>query len=154
MDIIKYFTNIQLQLKDTANYKFCKVSGLANLEEVLEDRRSKRFLAVDESQDGNSSRGGGGGFFEQRFYTVFLLFKVESRDGSREEGMNEVRSIYRKIHARLLKDKKERTDMFFVDENLRFNEIEYIGNDCAGIMFHLTNNEAVNLVYNPDDWNQ
>jgi len=153
MDIIAYFQNICNTLVDTRDtYTFAKVSGLSHLEEVLDDRKSTRWLAVDKSQDGNSYRGGNGGFFERRFHTVFLIFKMTKRDQDHEPGMNEVRTIYKKIHSKIIHDRKINQDMFFMDEELRFNEIEYIGDNCAGLMFHLTNDEATDLRYNPDDW--
>ena len=127
-------------------------SPKVELEEVLNDRRSLHFLALDESQDGNTFRGGGGGFFEKRFYTVFLLFRLDRSENNREAGMDEVRMIYHKIHSKLLKDRKELSDMFFVDENLQFNEIDYVGNNCAGLMFHLINDEAIDLTYDPNEW--
>lgn len=153
MDIIAYFKNICNTLVYTRDtYTFAKVSGLSHLEEVLEDRKNNRWLAVDESQDGNTFRGNGGGFFERRFYTVFLIFKMEKRGADRAPGMAEVRTIYKKIHSKIIRDRKLRQDMFFIEEELRFNEIEYIGDNCAGLMFHLTNDEAKDLQYNPDDW--
>ncbi len=156
MDMIAYFNTICNTLKLTAGkYTFCKVTGLANLEEVLfGDRKNKYWMAIDKSQDGNTFRGGNASFFEKRFHTVFLLFRINDRKNEYDDKMEEVRTIYRKIHSKLIRDRNTGVaGLQNIDLDIRFNEIEYIGNDCAGLMFHVTNDEATNLVYDAADWN-
>ena len=76
-DPITYMKNLHWELKITREkYSFATVSGVNELEEVLENsKRNDYFFAVDDSQDGFTYRLGGG-YFERRPYTVFILGKA------------------------------------------------------------------------------
>lgn len=153
-DAVTYMEGIQSQLKVTkTGYKFARVSGLNDLEEVIENaKRETKFFAVDDSQDGVTYRGAGAGFFERRQYTVFLLHRVKynNMDG-RKVTLDEVRSVFRNILSRLIKDKM--TIPVLDVERTNFYEVPpAFAQGCSGIYFFFNVNYPVDLRYDSTEW--
>lgn len=153
-DPVAYMQTLCNQLNATAGkYTFARVSGIAALEEVLENsRRSNSFFAIDDSEDGITFRGAGATYFERRPYTVFLVAKAEYGDmDARASVLAETRAIYRSILSRLIKDK--RTITVLDCENIRFFEVApAFATGCAGIYFIFYVENPVNLVYDATAW--
>lgn len=153
-DPITYMQTLHSKLKLTnETYRFCKVSGIAALEEVLESfKREKHFFAVDDSQDGITFRGAGGGYFERRPYTVFILGKADYGNmAQRETVLAEAKTIYRNILSKLVKDKLaiQVIDM----QSIRFFEVPpAFAFGSAGIYFIFTVENPVNLTYDAESW--
>jgi hypothetical protein len=151
---IEYLKTLHSTLKLTKDtYRFCKVSGVSALEEVLANfKREKYFFAVDDSQDGVTFRGAGGGYFERRPYTVFILGKAEyGKMDQREAVLTEAKSIYRNILTRLIKDKL--TIKVIDMETIRFFEVPpAFAFGCSGLYFIFTVENPVNLVYDAAEW--
>lgn len=153
-DPVAYMMDIHGKLKATmTKYKFTKVSGVDNLEGVLQNSRHESyFFAVDDSEDGITFRGAGGGFFERRQYTVFILGKAKYGDMTkRAEVLDEARSIYRSIVTRIIKDKG--TIPIINTEQIRFFEVPpAFATGCSGLYFNFSVENAIDLVYNAADW--
>lgn len=153
-DPINYMQALHSKLKLTKDkYKFCRVSGLAALEEVLEGfKREKYFFAVDDSQDGITFRGPGGGYYERRPYTVFIIGKADYGNmDQRATVLNEAKEIYRDILTRLI---KEKLTIQVIDlQNIRFYEVPpAFAFGCSGLYFIFTVENPVSLTYNAAAW--
>jgi hypothetical protein len=153
-DPIAYMQTLHGKLKATkTKYKFTTVSGVDNLEGILQNsRHDNYFLAVDDSEEGVTFRGAGGGFFERRQYTVFILGKAKYGDMvKRAEVMAEARGIYRSLVSKLVKDKN--SIPVINTEQIRFHEVPpAFATGCSGLYFHFTVENAIELVYNAADW--
>lgn len=151
---ITYMQSLHSELKLTKDkYRFCRVSGVNALEEVIENfKTSKFFFAVDDSQDGNTFRGAGGGYFERKQYTVYILGRAEYGNmEQRETVLAEARTIFRSILSRLIKDKL--TIPVLSAENTRFYEVPpAFAFGTSGLYFIFTVENPVNLVYDAAEW--
>lgn len=153
-DPIAYLQTVHSKLKATkTKYKFCRISGIAALEEVLQNfKREKYFFAIDDSQDGLTFRGAGGGYFERRPYSVFILGKADYGNmDQREAVLAEAKVIYRNILTKLIKDKLaiKVIDM----ETIRFYEVPpAFASGCSGLYFIFTVENPVNLQYDTAEW--
>lgn len=153
-DPVTYMEQLHGQLKLTKDkYKFTKVSGVGNLEGVLENSRgNKFFFAVDDSQDGTTFRGAGAGYFERRPYTVFILGKADYGDfETRKQVLSEAKAIYRAILSRLIADK---LNIPVLDvQRIAFYEVPpAFATGCSGIYFIFHVENPVNLMYDATDW--
>lgn len=156
-NVIDYLGTLQRGLKRTTAYQFCRISDPKSMEEVIQNsKRSERFFAVDDSQEGITFRGDGGGWFERRPVVVFLLGKLSKwpdMDG-REDILEEMRGIYRQLLARLIHDQSFYEALSYMDEeNISFDEIpgEFAGG-TAGLFFTFTVDIPVNLEYDESEW--
>lgn len=153
-DPIQYMQTLHGSLKSTKDtYKFCRVSGVNELEEVLEAFKShKFFFAVDDSQDGITFRGAGGGYFERRQYTVYVFGRADyGKMDQRETVLSEAKSIFRSILSKLIKDKLNIPVLSA--ENIRFYEVPpAFAFGSAGLYFIFTVENPVSLVYDADEW--
>lgn len=154
-DPIAYMEQLHQQLKLTrTKYKFVKVSGVANLEGILENSRgNKHFFAIDDSQDGTTFRGAGAGYFERRPYTVFILGKADYADmDARRIVLEEAKTIYRKLLSRLIKDKLSIPVLDM--QRIQFYEVPpAFATGCSGLYFIFHVENPVTLVYDAADWN-
>lgn len=157
-NIIEYLQQLQRELKATSGYEFCRVSDPKNMEEVIQScKRKDRFFAVDDSQEGMIFASDGDGWFERRPVVVFLLGKLKKwpdMDG-RENILVETREIYRKLIARLLRDRDEHEELIYLNtDSIPFDEIPgQFSGGTAGLFFTFTIDVPVNLEYDESDWN-
>lgn len=153
-DPIAYMQTLHGKMKLTkTKYKFTTVSGVSELEGVLENfKREKFFFAVDDSQDGVTFRGAGAGYFERRPYTVFILGKADYGDMTkRKEVLAEAKTIYRTILSKLIKDKL--TIPVLDMENIRFFEVPpAFAFGCSGLYFIFNVQNPVSLTYDAAEW--
>ena len=153
-DPITYMQTLHGSLKTTKDtYKFCRVSGVNELEEVLESfKNNKYFFAVDDSQDGVTFRAPGGGYFERRQYTVYVFGRADyGKMDQRETVLSEAKGIFRSILSKLIKDKL--SIPVLSAESIRFYEVPpAFAFGSAGLYFIFTVENPVNLVYNAAEW--
>lgn len=152
-----YFEIIANSLKDLSEYYFTTVSGLAHLEGVLNNaKKTTRFFALDDSDDGHIMKGGGYGFYERRFYTCYILKRVDYTNMSeRNAARDEARTIFRKILSKMITDEvRQQNKLDFLDTSrIRFFEFPgIIGPGCGGIYFTFSVDNPVNLQYDESDW--
>ena len=156
---VSYFEALNGKLKLTkGKYTFCRVTGLNNVEDVLANMtKTKAFLAVDDTDDGATIRRSGGGYFNRRAVVVYLLQKYDIKSQTdRETKVNECRSIYSKLLAKLIKDSTAVDDLQFLDKS-RIPYHEFPGMFAAetcGLYFIITLDEPINLVYDATDWDE
>lgn len=155
----EYFKQITQKLKATkdGNYKFCRVTGLGNLEDVVTNySRYMAYTAIDDTNDGYTHQSQNGTYFERRIYTVFVLKKytLNNMDQQREY-LEECRSIYRSMIKKLIKDKsKLANDMIYLQTNrIPFYELEgYAIAGCTGLYFTFNVDIPKNLCYDKSEW--
>lgn len=144
---------IKEKLKLTKDYKYCKISTVADLEGVLDnERRNKDFFVVLE---------GGTGYLhtendkviENYGLSILIISKWDNKNMDyRSEIVNKSKLIYKKIVSKLLYEKEnENKDFLFLNEKIPFSILSF--SNFAGILFTITNDTSQNLKYNRDDWN-
>ena len=155
---VSYFENLNSILIATNGiHKFCRVSGLDLLEDVLNNySKDVAFTAVDDSDDGVTIQRGGA-FFNRRAVMVYILKKYDFKSMlDREAKLNECRAIYQSLLSKVIRDSAVIDELMFLDKT-RFPYHELPGMFVAGttgIYFMLTLEEPVNLVYNSICWVQ
>lgn len=157
-DAYAYFQDIRDKNKLAAygNYKFSRVTGLSNMEEVIAgSRKEKAFFCVDDTEDGVTLKKSGG-YFQRRSYTVFVLKKYKSLDmGDQHDALLECRKIYEQVLKKLIKDKDilENSMVYLLNDRIPFHEIpgHYI-NGCTGLYFIVTIEIPTDLRYQADEW--
>lgn len=157
-DALKYFKNIQKKLKLTADYSFCRISSIKNLEEViLNDRENKKFFAVVDAKEGLLFEGDSSCWFDRGPVTIMLLNKLDrypDMDG-REEALSETKTIYKKIVSKLNHDKEEGVPelQYFDSSDIPYVEIAGLfANGSAGLYFTLAIDVPTNMEYDEQDW--
>lgn len=151
---VTYLETLHGELKATRTaYYFCRVSGVSDLEEVLDNvKRHSKFLAVDDSQDGYTFRGAAGGFFERRQYTVFILTRVKYGDmDARLTALEESREIFRSLMSRFINDKLS-IDCIDFDRTAFYEVPPAFAHGTCGIYFIFTVQNPVDLRYDATDW--
>ena len=153
---VTYFQTLHSKLKLTNfDYHFCRVSGLNQLEDVLNNySRKDAFFAVDDSDDGHTVSTSGG-YFNRRTIAVFILKKFNINDMvQREEVLNECRSIYISLLSKILVDKNSIPELAYVDNSrIPYHEVpgQFAGG-TAGLYFVIAIDEPISLVYNATEW--
>ena len=158
-DAHKYFENICNTNKKTisGNYKFCKVTGISYMEEVIQKfQKEKAYFCIDDTEDGTIISNGGGGYFERRQYTVFLLKKYAFNNMDEQHAaLEECRQIYRQIVKKLLFDRRQLVnEMTYLNvDRIPFYEVPgYFISGCSGLYFMLTVDIPTDLCYEPNEW--
>lgn len=152
---VSYFENLKGKLKLTKGYKFCRVTGMDYLEDILSDvNGADAFLAVDDTDDGVTVQYGGS-FFNRRAVVVYILRKYDTMNqADREVKLNETRLIHQKLLAKLIKDSSSVSELNYLDKS-RFPYHEVPGMfavGTAGLYFIVTLEEPVSLVYDAADY--
>lgn len=151
---VEYIETLHGQLNATKDaYTFARCSGVQGLEEILESsQKKKKFIAVADSEDGQTFMGAGAGHFERRAFTVFILTRAKYGDmAARETIMAESRSIFRSMVSRIIKDRY--TIPVFDPQRIQFYEVPpAFADGTCGIYFIFTVEEPVDLSYNATDW--
>ena len=151
---VSYIETLHGQLNATKNdYTFALVSSVSALEELLEkSRRVKKFLAVADSNDGNTFRGAGGAYFERRTYTIFVIQRAQYGDmDARATILAQARSIFRNIVSRIIRD---RYSIPVIDlSRVQFYEVPpSFATGTCGIYFIITVENPVDLTYDESAW--
>ncbi|WP_419033310.1 hypothetical protein [Dysgonomonas gadei] len=158
-DAFDYFSSICNTLKKSKDngYYPCKVSGLANMEEVINAYQTQRaYFAIDDTNDGHTFKSSGGGYFDRKQYIVFILRKfAQNNMDQQKEFLQECRQIYKSVCKKLIKDKSKLVDnlIYLNTDRIPFYEIEGYGiAGCTGLYFIITVDEPTNLCYDASEW--
>lgn len=153
---VEYFKTLTSSLKLTKN-KFVsrKVSGIKNLEGIISDRANDKFVAVDDTDDGNTYQGAGGGWFRRRTVVIFILqkYSITNMD-ERETKLEECRVIRKKFQARIVRDSNNIEELTYLDKQRMpdFEIDEYFANGSTGLYFMISFNEPTELIDDDNDW--
>ena len=160
-DAHTYFESIRDKNKMliAGNYKYCRVTGLANMEDVITSfKKEKAYFCVDATEDGDTFQSAGGAFMERRVHTLFVLKKFPYNDmPAQDEALNECRQIYRSILRKLVRDRAllENEMVYLQVLRIPFHEIPgYAISGCTGLYFNVTIDIPIDLCYKSDEWTE
>lgn len=136
--------------------RFCRVSGLQGLEDALDGMiNTQAFFAVSEESQGVTellttphSR---------RVKTVFLAMRHKLDDmEARRNCFLRMNEVFRQMMSVLLRQQTRIAQgHIYIDPKITFTEMEsYTLAGCAGAFFQVTVDTNLNLVYNPDEWDE
>ncbi|MDR2913431.1 MAG: hypothetical protein LBV74_01115 [Tannerella sp.] len=156
-----YFAEICAKNKLTVagNYKFCRVTGLGNLEEVIQNfKREQAYFCIDDTNDGTTFQGAGGGYFERRMYIVYIMKKYPLNDmQAQHAALEECRRIYRSVCSKLVFDRSRllNSQIYLNTDRIPYYEMEgYAISGVTGLYTMISIDEPVNLCYNANDWTE
>jgi hypothetical protein len=172
-DFITYMRNIAIQLKDIAHVenddkkqRFFRVSGIANLEEFLQNLTfmDGYVLIAEDGSDhtGNIFSSNTDNWLDTQSYVFFVAKHVDVEDAdSKESVLNGCKAVGYKVLSKIVKDyydenagTKTRTAIYTWDNRVNHQVVGPIGDNFFGIMYQLTflPNIASKIVYNANDW--
>lgn len=164
--IIAYFKYIAQHLKvlkhrdgDEANKSFFRVTGLGEMEEVLQNPNCKDLiLVVEDSYDGNFSDNANN-VIDERIGVFYIMRR--SSDGSdfaaleaaRLECMNTIKKILARMRLDAKKWHENTKAMRGFDINtVRYYSVGPIGQGWLGIRASFNLDEPAPIVEDPNDW--
>ena len=155
-DATSYFrrlveTNVLAQQKD---YRFAQVSGLAGLEEYIEQAQTATAaVCVSDISPGYTEMNNTP--HTRRVKTVFMMKRHALNDmKARQACMDEMREIFRQMMSVLFKERTRIQEGFiYLDPRVSFQEIEqYFAMGTACAYFQIGFDVYTNLVYRPEEW--
>lgn len=160
-DSEEYFSSLCEKNRLARNHGFrsCTCSGIETLQGPLEKFRStKAFFCLDDVNEGQMYQGRGGGFYKKRTFTVFLLHRYTFGDeADRIAKLGICRQLFAQLSSRMIRDsKKLRSDLIYLGvDNILCRELgKYFLNGCTGLYFMIDVEEPVDLVYDPEEWDE
>ena len=142
------------KLAQAKQFRFCRVSGLSDFQEVLGRMTSSTaFVCVDDIAEGyielnNSPR-------TRRVKCVFFAMRHPIDDlGKRAECMETMRELFRQFASQLILEKTRlEENCIYIDPRITFNEIDrYFFSGCACAYFQIAVDCYTDLRYNADEW--
>jgi len=158
-DSEKYFSRICSgnKLAAAEQFHFCTCSGVAALQGVLEQFRTKKaFFCLDDTNDGTLFQGRGGGWYKRRTFTVFILHSYDFKSMPSYRGALDVcRLLFLQVVSRLILDERDAGNelVYLHVDNILSRELgRSLANNCTGLYFMIDVDEPVDLRYNADQW--
>lgn len=158
-DAMTYFRQLTEQNKLTSSMGFLPTtcSSPMAFEGLLANMaKTKNFIVIDDTNDGNVSINGDGGFFKTVTYTVWILMRYRLNDmNDRQEKLNTCRKIFRQFLTKILIDKYQWQEDFtyLLSDQVDTREIgAYFINGLTGVEFHLDVREPLNLEFDDNEW--
>lgn len=136
--------------------RFCRVSGLPGLEDVLNDMlTTTAFFAVSDESDGYTDLQTTP--HSRRIKTVFMAmrYKLDDMD-ARRKCLGYMREVFRQMMTVLLpQHTRINQGHIYIDPRISFSEMNhYALAGCAASYFQIAVDINVNLVYNAADWDE
>lgn len=158
-DAVTYFEDMIGKSKIAKEYgfKFTKVSGMANLEEVVSSmRKEKAFVAIDDTAE-FSTTSTGSGFFENKIYTIFFLhrFSVNNMNDFKSK-INICKKLCRSVKSKMLIDAEElKNALIYIDEDFNGRDIgEAMLNGLTGMYMTFSFGLPEDLTFNEEEWDE
>ena len=137
---------------------FC--SGPEGLDQVMAEYRDHaNFFLVDDTTSGNTF-GAKPGWFDRKVYAIYIIVGYElGNEEKYKVALNLARRIFKQILSRVIRDKASmkygQALMYLNLESVFTHEYgRYSFNGATGLFFQLQNNEPLNLVFDPDEWEE
>ena len=155
----EYFLRLcrENRLCQELGFKPCYCSGIGGMEGGLAQfQTTANFIMVDDITAGGTHELSDG-FYERNTYTVFILMRYRHGDmRDYNEKIRLCRLIYHQFLSRILRDQDEDREPF-IDTLLTSNILSTeFGRDSftglTGLMFHIDNDEPLDIVYSQHDW--
>lgn len=142
------------RLAQSAGYRFASVSGLAGLEEYIEQAKSAACaLCVSDTSPGYTELNNTP--HTRRVKTVFIMKRHRVGDmEARERCFNEMRELFRQLMSRLFKERTRIEEgLLYLDSRVQFTEIErYFAAGAACAYFQISTDTYTDLVYREEEW--
>ena len=158
-DAVSYFRDLTQKNKLTSELGFLPTtcSGPHSFEGLLTNlMKSKNFVLIDDTNDGNVVINGDGGFFKVVTYTVWILMRYSNNDmNDRQEKLNMCRKIFRQFLTKMIIDKYkwESNFTYLLSDQVDTRELgAYFINGLTGVEFHIDVREPLNLEFNNEEW--
>lgn len=152
----EYIRSLANTLLITKNkYRFCRISSIDHLEEVLSNSKEKAIVAVDDTDEGITMQSPGGSYFNRRSVVIFILQQFKNKDfDDRVLKMNEIRTVYNRFLSKIIIDSYTVPEIKFIDrDRIPYHELPGIfAIETCGLYFTLTFDEPTDLVYNAQEW--
>lgn len=155
-DATAYFRELTAKnkLAKSKGYRFAMVSGLAGLEEYIEQAQSATAaVCVSDISPGYTEMNNTP--HTRRIKTVFLMKRHALNDmKARQACMDEMREIFRQFMSALFKERTRiEQGIIYLDPRVQFTEIEqYFAMGCACAYFQVSFDVYTNLVYRESEW--
>lgn len=157
-DAIEYFLRLceENALCRKLRFTGTTCSGIGGMEGVMQQYQTVvNFIMVDDVTTG-STHERADGFYERNTYTVFILMRFTHGDvDDYNDKMRTCRRIYHQFLSRILLDQdseREPIDSLLTGNILctEFGRDSFTG--VTGLMFHIDNDEPLDIVYDHHDW--
>jgi hypothetical protein len=139
--------------------RFFRISGLLQLDELLGNISNISFPALlvhDNTEGLIADRSVSDNYLDSPYLVFYVIQHVPYADyDAQQEAKADCKTIGLKILARMLRDKKHGLHglTFMQFNNIPYQNIGPIGDNCHGVMFSFSVPDTANLIYNADDWN-
>ena len=161
-DDLQYFVEIAGKnrlIKENGFYcGFC--SGPEGLDQVMAEYRDHaNFFLVDDTTSGNTF-GAKPGWFDRKVYAVYIIVGYElGNEEKYKVALNLARRIFKQVLSRVIYDKasmKYGQALMYLNLATVFSQEygRYSFNGATGLFFQLQNNEPLNLVFDPNEWEE
>lgn len=168
-DDLQYFVSLgqRNRLAKEHNFYVGYCSGPDGLDQVMANYRDyANFILVDDTTSANTY-GGKPGWFDRKVYAVYIVAGYDHQDeASYKNALALCRRIFRQILSKVIRDKADmaygKADLS-LSKGLMYLNLEtitsqefgrYSFNGATGLFFQLQNNEPLNLVFDPDEWEE
>lgn len=158
-DALEYFRSLaeKNKLAVENGFKGCLCSGIEGAQGVMaEYQKTANFVMVDDITAG-ATRETPDGFYEKNTYTVFIFARYKQFDmDDYNEKMRLCRRIFHQFVSRIIYDQDrgalQGIESFQMDNILstEFGRDSFTG--LCGLMFHIDNDEPVDVVYDAAEW--
>ncbi len=161
-DAFSYFRDLTKQNKLTSELGFVPTtcSSPLSFEGLLANMsKSKNFVVIDDTNEGNVAINGDGSYRKNMTYTVWILMRYKQFDmNDRQEKLNTCRKIFRQFLSKIVIDKyrwQEQYCTYTLSDQVDSREIgAYFINGLTGVEFHIDVSEPLDLEYNYEEWNE
>ena len=158
-DALEYFRSLaeKNRLCVENGFKGCLCSGIDGVEGVMAKyQTTANFVMVDDITAG-ATRETSDGFYERNTYTIFIFARYKQLNiEDYNEKMRLCRRIFHQYVSRIIYDQDhgelQGMESFQMDNILstEFGRASFTG--LCGLMFHIDNDEPVDVVYEAGDW--
>ena len=161
-DDLQYFVEMagKNKLVKTNNFYCGFCSGPDGLDQVMaEYRNHANFFLVDDTTSGNTF-GAKPGWFDRKVYAIYIIVGYElGNEEKYKEALALARRIFKQLLSRVISDKasmKYGQALMYLNLNTVYSQEygRYSFNGATGLFFQLQNNEPLNLVFDPDEWEE
>ena len=161
-DAFSYFRDLTKHNKLTSELGFMPTtcSSPLSFEGMLQNMaKSKNFVVIDDTNEGNVAINGDGSYRKVITYTVWILMRYKEFDmNDRQEKLNTCRKIFRQFLSKIVIDKYDwqlNDFTYLLSDQVDNREIgAYFINGLTGVEFHIDVSEPLDLVYNNEEWNE
>ena len=161
-DDLQYFVEMAGKNKLVkANDFYCGFcSGPDGLDQVMaEYRNHANFFLVDDTTSGNTF-GAKPGWFDRKVYAINIIVGYElGNEEKYKEALALARRIFKQLLSRVISDKaslKYGQALMYLNLDTVYSQEygRYSFNGATGLFFQLQNNEPLNLVFDPNEWEE